>query len=169
MLSFGFPPLISASAKTLVLGTLPSRISLSRSEYYANPRNQFWMITGAAISVELASNYSGRVAQLAEYRVALWDVLAAATRSGSMDADISDDAIPNNFPALFRAYPNIRLIGFNGETAAALYRRHVLPRLSEEHRSIERVTLPSTSPAHAAMSLDTKIQRWAAVWRHDPQ
>ena len=164
MLSFGFPPLISASAETLILGTLPSRISLSRSEYYANPRNQFWTIMGAAIGVELASTYSGRVAQLADYKVALWDVLAAATRSGSMDADISGDAIPNNFPALFHAYPSIRRIGFNGETAAALYRRHVLPRLSEEHRSVEQLTLPSTSPAHAAMSLQTKIQRWSAVW-----
>jgi len=120
MLSFGFPPLISASAQTLVLGTLPSRISLSRSEYYANPRNQFWMIMAAATGVEVASTYSDHVAQLAKYEVALWDVLAAATRSGSMDVDISDDAIPNNFPALFQAYPSIRLIGFNGGSGPAI-------------------------------------------------
>jgi len=167
MVSFGFPPLISGPARTLVLGTLPSRISLSRSEYYANPRNQFWMIMEAATGVELPSNYSGRVALLADHKVAIWDVLAAATRSGSMDSDISDDAIPNNFSALFHAYPSIHLIGFNGETAAALYRRRVLPQLSEEHRSIEQVTVPSTSPAHAAMSLQTKIQRGSVVWRPD--
>ena len=90
---------------------------------------------------------------LIELRVALWDVLAAATRSGSLDADIADDAIPNNFRAFFHAHPDIGLIGFNGATAAKLYERHVVPTLTEAQRSIVRTTLPLTSPAHAGSSL----------------
>src|SRR6202034_3924801 len=96
------------------------------------------------------SDYAGRVRVLVELRVALWDVLAA--RSGSLDADIADDAIPNNFRAFFHAHPDIGLIGFNGGTAAKLYQRHVIPTLTDGQRAIATTTLPSTSPAHAGVS-----------------
>jgi hypoxanthine-DNA glycosylase len=106
MLSFGFPPISSPSARVLILGSLPGRLSLERGEYYANPQNSFWRIMAAGFP-ELPSGYASRVATLIEHHVALWDVLAAATRSGSLDAAISKDAIPHNFRAFFRAHPNI--------------------------------------------------------------
>lgn len=163
MLSLGFPPISSPSAHVLVLGSLPGRLSLERGEYYAHPQNSFWKIIAARVP-ELPADYARRVRVLIEQRIALWDVLAAATRSGSLDTDIADDAIPNNFRAFFRAHPDIRLIGFNGGTAAKLYDRHVLPTLTEPQRSIERTTLPSTSPAHAGLSFAEKLTRWSAVW-----
>lgn len=92
------------------------------------------------------------------------DVLAAATRSGSLDADIADDAIPNNFRAFFHAHPEIRLIGFNGGTAAKLYRHHVIPTLIDGQRAIATTTLPSTSPAHAGVSFAQKAARWFDVF-----
>jgi hypoxanthine-DNA glycosylase len=113
---------------------------------------------------DLPSDYAGRVRVLIEERLALWDVLAAATRSGSLDADISEDAIPNNFRAFFHAHPEIRLIGFNGGTAAKLYRRHVIPALIDGQRAIAITTLPSTSPAHAGISFAQKAARWSALW-----
>jgi TDG/mug DNA glycosylase family protein len=145
MLSFGFPPISSPSARVLILGSPPGRLSLERGEYYANPQNSFWRIIAGRVP-DLPSDYAGRVRVLTELRVALWDVLAAATRSGSLDADIADDAIPNNFRAFFHAHPDIGLIGFNGGTAAKLYERHVVPTLTEAQRSISRTTLPSTRP-----------------------
>jgi TDG/mug DNA glycosylase family protein len=163
MLSFGFPPMSSPPARVLILGSLPGRLSLERGEYYAHPQNSFWKIIAARIP-ELPSDYAGRIRVLIEKRVALWDVLAAATRSGSLDADISDDAIPNNFRAFFRAHPDIRLIGFNGGTAAKLYERHVLPTLIESQSAIARTTLPSTSPAHAGLSFAEKAARWSAIF-----
>src|SRR5580658_6104827 len=120
MLSFGFPPVSSPSARILILGSLPGRRSLERGEYYANPQNSFWKIIAAWVP-DLPSDYAGRVSLLIEQHIALWDVLAAATRSGSLDADIANDAIPNNFRAFFRAHPHIRLVGFSGATAAKLY------------------------------------------------
>ncbi len=101
MLSFGFPPVSSPSARVLVLGSLPGRLSLERGEYYANPQNAFWKII-AARTLDLPPDYAGRVAVLIEQHIALWDVLAAATRSGSLDAAIRKDAIPNNFRVLPR-------------------------------------------------------------------
>ena len=166
MLSFGFPPMSSPSARVLILGSLPGRLSLERGEYYAHPHNSFWKIIAAHVP-ELPSDYAGRIRALIEQRVALWDVLAAATRSGSLDADISDDAIPNNFRAFFRAHPDIRLIGFNGGTAAKLYERHVLRTRIESQSAIARTTLPSTSPAHAGLSFAEKAARWSAIFFGD--
>jgi double-stranded uracil-DNA glycosylase len=145
------------------IGSLPGRLSLERGEYYANPQNSFWHIVAARVP-QIPSDYPGRVKVLIGQRVALWDVLAAATRSGSLDADIAEDAIPNNLRAFFHAYPDIRLIGFNGTTAAKLYQRHVIPTLTDAQRSIARTTLPSTSPAHASLSLAEKAARWSALF-----
>jgi hypoxanthine-DNA glycosylase len=118
----------------------------------------------AAQVPDLPSDYAARVRVLIEQRIALWDVLAAATRSGSLDADIADDAIPNNFRAFFHAHPEIRLIGFNGGTAAKLYRRHVIPTLSDARRSIAIISLPSTSPAHAGLPFAQKADRWSVIF-----
>jgi hypoxanthine-DNA glycosylase len=163
MLSFGFPPLSSPSARVLILGSLPGRVSLELGEYYANPQNSFWRILATRIP-SLPPDYAGRAAALVEHRVALWDVLAAATRSGSLDAAIEEDAIPNNFRAFFHAHPNIKLIGFNGATAAQLYHRHVMPTLTDAQRAAARQTLPSTSGAHASLSLVEKTDRWSVLW-----
>lgn len=163
MRSFGFPPISSPSARVLILGSLPGRLSLERGEYYANPQNSFWKILAAQVP-QMPTDYAGRVKTLIEHHVALWDVLAAATRLGSLDADIADDAIPNNFRAFFHAHPHVQLIGFNGATAAKLYQRHVLPTLSDAHRSIARKTLPSSSPAHAGLSFPQKVARWSVLF-----
>jgi TDG/mug DNA glycosylase family protein len=163
MLSFGFPPISSTTARILVLGSLPGRISIERGEYYANPQNAFWKIMGARIG-DLPADYAGRAAALVREGIALWDVLATATRSGSLDAAIGDDAIPNNFRAFFHAHPDIRLVGFNGTAAADLYERHVAPTLTDEQRAIALRTLPSTSSAHARLTFQEKAAQWAAVW-----
>jgi double-stranded uracil-DNA glycosylase len=164
MLSFGFPPVASLSARVLILGSLPGKLSLERAEYYASPRNAFWKIVGSNLS-ELPIDYPGRAAALIERGIALWDVLAAATRSGSLDADIADDAIPNNFRAFFHAHAAVSLICFNGGTAASLYKRHVLPTLTEEERTIDQLTLPSTSAAHASLPFAKKLERWSVAFQ----
>jgi hypoxanthine-DNA glycosylase len=164
MLSFGFPPVSSPSACILVLGSLPGRLSLERGEYYANPQNAFWKIVAARVP-NFPPDYGSRVAALIEQRVALWDVLAAATRSGSLDADIAEDAIPNNFRAFFHVHSQIKRVCFNGATAAKLYERLVLPTLTDAQRAIPRDTLPSTSAAHASLSFAKKAARWAVVFR----
>jgi hypoxanthine-DNA glycosylase len=88
-------------------------------------------------------------------------VCAAAQRPGSLDAAIVHaSVVPNDFAAFIESHPDIDLICFNGGKAADLYRRLVLPSLP---RAIRTETLPSTSPAHAAMTYADKQARWAAV------
>ncbi len=104
--------------------------------------------------------YTYRLQQLMDHRVALWDVLDMCFRPGSLDTAIAPESIVvNDFNTFLAERPGIRLIGFNGGKAAALFKRHVLPTL-DASRAIEQVLLPSTSPAFAGMSQTAKIEQW---------
>jgi len=155
----GFEPKATPSAKVLVLGTLPGEESLRRGEYYANPRNAFWGIVESLFGIPTDEPYAERVRKLNEAGVALWDVCAAATRPGSLDLSIRRGSeVPNDFAAFLAAHPHIKLVCFNGAKAAALFRKHVKPGVA-----VKCVDLPSTSPAHAAMSFDEKLKRWEVM------
>src|SRR5690349_15955378 len=83
----GLPPVLRADARLLVLGSLPGEESLRAGRYYAHPRNQFWRLMEGAIGAPLdALGYDQRLARLVARQVALWDVIGAARRSGSLDA-----------------------------------------------------------------------------------
>jgi hypoxanthine-DNA glycosylase len=160
----GFPPIADAHARVLILGSLPGQVSLQRQQYYAQPHNAFWKIMGRLFNAGPELPYEERVQRLVRNAIALWDVCAAAQRPGSLDASIvHSSVVPNDFAAFIETHPGIKLICFNGGKAADLYRRLVLPGLPAELRSIRSETLPSTSPAHAAVPFEEKLTRWAAV------
>lgn len=161
-LSTGLPPIVGDGARVLVLGTLPSVISLRQRQYYANPQNAFWRIMERLFNIGVELAYSNRVVALSTFRIAVWDVCHAAHRPGSSDAAIRFTSIvPNDFSRLFRKYPRIRLVCFNGGKAASLYERRVMPTLPSEMQRIERVVLPSTSPANARMTFEQKRSHWS--------
>ena len=92
------------------------------------------------------------------------DVLAAAVRPGSLDARIDvASAQCNDFHALLADCPSLRCIGFNGKTAARLFRQDAHAMQAAADHDIELADLPSTSPAHAAMHYDDKCRRWSEV------
>lgn len=159
-----FPPIADAHARVLILGSLPGQVSLQRQQYYAHPRNAFWKIMGRLFGAGPALPYAERAQCLIRNGIALWDVCAAAQRPGSLDASIVHaSVVPNDLAAFIESHPDVCLIGFNGGKAADLYRRQVLPGLPATGRAIRTATLPSTSPAHAAMSFEDKLARWADV------
>ena len=144
-----FPPISRRDATTLILGSLPGRRSLEMQQYYAHPHNAFWKLIGAIFEVEGTLPYPRRVRILTANRIALWDVLAAAERPGSLDSSIVQrSARVNDFAAFFRAHPRIRRVFFNGRKAEEMYRRFV--KLGPEFAHIQYQCLPSTSPAHAS-------------------
>jgi len=160
----GFPPIADAHARILILGSLPGQVSLQRQQYYAQPQNAFWKIMGRLFGAGPGLPYANRVQGLVLNGIALWDVCAAAQRPGSLDAAIvHSSVVPNDFAAFVETHPHVELICFNGGKAAELYRRLVLPGLPAAVRAIRTETLPSTSPAHAAMPFEEKLTRWAAV------
>jgi double-stranded uracil-DNA glycosylase len=166
-LSIGFPPVVGGRAKVLILGSLPGRRSLEAREYYAQPQNAFWRIMRELVGAGPELDYESRLDRLSDAQIALWDVLAAGERPGSLDASIvKATAIVNDFPSLFARAPGIELICFNGRTAEALFDRRVAPTLAPPQLAIARLALPSTSPAYASMPFSAKLERWSVVRAH---
>ena len=168
--SIGFPPIARASARLLILGSLPGAASLARRQYYAQPQNSFWPILAALLGFDPLLPYSKRAAQLLRHHVALWDVCHSGIRPGSLDSAIERRSIiPNDFAAFFRAHPALRTVAFNGRTAESLFRSLVLPTLlaqptlSISAANLRFLSLPSTSPAHASLRFADKLTRWRAL------
>lgn len=162
--SKGFPPIAAPDARVLILGSLPGQVSLAHRQYYAQPQNAFWRIMGALVGAGLELPYEARVERLRSQRIALWDVCKAARRPGSLDSAIDiTSVVPNDFAGFFARHPHVRGVFTNGGTATRLYRLLVLPRLPEHLRALPLWPLPSTSPAHAAMRLEQKLERWQRV------
>lgn len=151
----GLAPVWRADARLLVLGSFPGAASLGAQQYYAHPRNAFWPLMAALLQRPGLAGlpYEQRLQTLIEAGVALWDAVAVCEREGSLDSAIRN-AQPSNLPELVARLPALRAIACNGATAhretAALLPGAPWPLLR----------LPSTSPAHAGLGLEAKLQAW---------
>jgi hypoxanthine-DNA glycosylase len=159
-----FPYIATPACHTLILGSMPGVASLARQQYYAHPRNAFWPIMVELLAMDPRADYATRTAALAEAGFALWDVLKACIRPGSLDTSIDASSIvPNDIAAFVATHPELRRIACNGGKAAQLFQRHLLPLLDSTARPIEIIALPSTSPAHAGMPYAEKLRRWSVL------
>ena len=152
----GFPAVVDADTRVLILGSLPGEASLAVRQYYGNPRNAFWRLMEGVLDASLVPlPYDDRLKALLSHGVGLWDVIAEAQRPGSLDAAIRDPAA-NDLVALTETLPALRLVAFNGGTAAKLGGRLIGER-------VPTIALPSSSPAHAARTFEQKAEAWAAL------
>ncbi len=161
----GFLPIADHTAKVLILGTMPGAQSLQRQQYYAHPRNSFWQILCTLFAVEHQTlDYDRRQQLLLNHHVALWDVLKHCDRQGSLDVSIDRATfVPNDFKDFFLKHTHIKIVLFNGKAAATLFRQQVLTTLKNTHSHLLYQQLPSTSPAHAAMTVAQKLAQWQVV------
>ena len=131
------------------------------NQYYAHPRNAFWRIMGELFAAGAELAYADRAARLNAAGVAVWDVLARSVRPGSLDADIDlGSARANDFNGFFREYSDVRRVFFNGKKAAELFDRFDCRPFAVP---LTFTTLPSTSPAFAAMPFAEKLARWRVL------
>jgi double-stranded uracil-DNA glycosylase len=152
-----FPPVIAPDTRVLVLGSLPGEQSLAAGRYYAHPRNRFWHLIGTATGADLEPlDYEARLAALLAARIGLWDTVASARRTGSLDAAIRD-AAHNPLRELAASLPELRAVGFNGQASA----RIGMPQLADS--GVALIPLPSSSPANASIPLARKEELWAAL------
>lgn len=159
-LTRGFPPILGDDPRVLILGSLPSVASVKAGQYYGHPRNAFWPIMGSLFGFEPTADYGARCAALTDAGVAVWDVLQAAERPGSLDSAIRRTSEQvNPLIDLIESQPSLKHLFFNGSAAEQVFRRHI----GQAPAGITVTRLPSTSPANAAMRMADKQRVWRAV------
>ncbi len=152
-----FGPVADARTRLLVLGSLPGEESLARAQYYANPRNHFWRLIGAAIGADLAAlPYEQRLGRLLEARVGLWDSVGSATRTGSLDGNIRLQSA-NALRELAAGLPELQAIAFNGGTSARIGAKAL-----GEDPPWALLPLPSSSPAYT-LPFERKLEAWLGL------
>jgi hypoxanthine-DNA glycosylase len=157
MKSFSFSPISSSAATILILGTMPGTKSLELNEYYGHKQNNFWKFIFAIFKEDFSTEYEIKKALLIKNKIALWDVLQFCDRIGSLDSAIKNE-IANDFESFLIKHPNIKTIIFNGQKAAAFFKKYVHLK-----QSYQLITLPSTSPANASKSFDSKLNEWKII------
>jgi hypoxanthine-DNA glycosylase len=149
----GLAPVLDVRTRILVLGSFPGAASLAAQQYYAHPRNLLWPILSALTGEPLAAlPYDERLPRLLAHGFGLWDVLGACEREGSLDSAIRKPAA-NDFARLRELCPLLGTVGFNGQTSGKF-----APQFAAE--GYRTVVLPSTSPAHASLTLAQKLEQW---------
>ena len=150
-LSHGFPPVAAPGARVLILGSMPGQASLRAAEYYAHERNAFWRIMGDLLGAGLDLPYAQRLEKLTAAGVALWDVIAACERAGSLDADIvGHSVVPNDFAAFFAAHRSIARVFFNGaaaETAVEVMEAEAITAAAVSSEADFSLTRSAASPS----------------------
>ncbi len=156
---FGLPPIARPDARLFVLGSLPGDVSLAERRYYAHPNNQFWRLLGQAIGENLQPlPYEARLARLAERRIGLWDVIASASRQGSLDGSIRA-AAHNAIGHLLRDFPDLRAIAFNGAASSRAGRKLI----GDPPPHVALIDLPSSSAANARTPFAEKAAAWSRL------
>jgi hypoxanthine-DNA glycosylase len=154
----GLPPIARPDVRLFLLGSLPGDASLAARQYYAHPTNQFWRLLGGALGEDLRPlDYARRLERLAERRIGLWDVIASASRPGSLDQAIRE-AQHNRIEHLLHDFADLRAIAFNGSTAASAGRKLI----GEAPAGLALIDLPSSSATNTR-PLAEKAAAWAVL------
>ena len=160
----GFPPVVGDRPTVLLLGSMPSTASLAAGRYYGHPRNRFWPLMAALFPDDahalLHEDFSVRYEALKAHRIALWDTLGRCRRKGSLDSAIREGE-PNDFLGLLDRCPSVQIIAFNGKKSEAVWKKVTRNVYSRRLSECRLVTLPSSSPANAAWTME----RLTEVWR----
>jgi len=155
-----FAPVIGRQPRIVILGSMPGVASLEAVQYYAHPRNAFWPIMGELFGIDPAAAYDSRISELEKLPLILWDTLQACHRPGSLDSNIDAGSVrANDFLRLLSRFPEIRTILFNGATSEKYFKQLVIPKLPDPF-AVELIKMPSTSPAHAGMRFEQKLEAW---------
>jgi double-stranded uracil-DNA glycosylase len=151
----GLPPIVDDQTEILILGTLPSDISLEKGQYYANSSNDFWKLIGEALQENLKGlSYERKIEMLKTHRIGLWDAYQNCIRNGSMDENINEPQL-NDFAKLKSAAPRLKLICINGKQALAA--EDSLHRLG-----YKTLALLSSSGANRSRQ-EERVKQWKSI------
>lgn len=163
MITNNLKPVVDEKTTVMIVGSMPGVQSLQKEQYYGNRRNHFWGIISAITHEEVSDEYSERLALLKRHHIGLWDSIASCERQGSLDAAIKKE-VPNDFAELFKTYPQIEAVLFNGGKAFTVFKKHIgLHILAGRYYE----QLPSTSPIPGKniKTFEQKIEAWRVLER----
>ena len=150
-----FEPVYDECSEVLILGTLPSVKSREQNFYYGHPQNRFWKVIAAVTGEEVPTTIEEKKALLHRNHIALWDTIYSCDIIGSSDSSIRN-VVPTDLSPIIEQ-SQIKKIFCNGNTSAKYYKKY-----QQNLLGTESITLPSTSPANAAFSLEKLINIWGS-------
>ena len=162
MKKLGLKPVIGANPRILILGSLPGDESIRRQEYYGNPRNMFWDVMSGILGEKAPVRYSEKVEYLKRYGIALWDVLHAAERKGSLDANIRNEEF-NDIEQLISDNPSIKVVVTNGGKAEKSFRKYLRHNPSVAGKKICHCASTSPMSICAGWNLGRLIDQWSNI------
>ena len=153
----GLEPWVGESPYVLILGTLPSDVSIKSQAYYQNKsHNSFYKIMEHLFQRSVGQSDMDFITS---NHIALWDCMKKANRKGSLDANIKND-IPNDIKAFLQIHPTITTVVLNGGLAKKKFYRN-FPALDFSER-IKVIALISSSNA-ASKKFEEKLEEWRIV------
>ena len=150
------PPIYNVHSNILILGTFPSVKSREGKFFYNHPQNRFWKVLAAIYECSTPTTITEKKHFLLQNHIAVWDVIESCEIQGSSDSSIKN-VIPNNLDIILNA-ADIKEIYTNGQKAHKLYEAYCQPTTLRS-----AVSLPSTSPANAAFSLERLTHIWSSL------
>lgn len=151
-----FLPVYDKNCKILVLGSLPSVKSREQKFYYGHPQNRFWKVIAGLTGQPVPADIEEKKALLLGQHIAVSDVIAECDIIGSSDSSIRNVKPMELAEILENA--DIRQIYANGAAAGRLFEK-----FQKKTCGREIITLPSTSPANAAYSLERLTEAWRCI------
>ncbi|WP_042149376.1 DNA-deoxyinosine glycosylase [Paucisalibacillus sp. EB02] len=160
----GLPPEVTKEAKVLILGSMPSALSLGYQEYYGNPRNHFWKIIYGLFGEDIPNSYEEKIGFVKQRGIALWDTIGTCYREGSLDSSIKGEE-PNDIPSLLKEYLSIQLIACNGTKSFQTLTKYFSPVMLS---NVSVIKLPSSSPIPGRFNktYKEKLEIWKQILQY---
>ena len=151
-----FGPLYDADSTILILGSLPSVKSREQRFFYGHPQNRFWPLLAALFGERAPESVEEKRALALRHHVALWDTIYSCDIVGSSDSSIRN-VVPTDLRPILDG-SRVRRIFCNGRTSGLYFKKYQAEILGREAQ-----TLPSTSPANAAWTMERLLDAWRVI------
>ena len=153
----GLAPWVGENPMVLILGTLPSDVSIKFQAYYQNKsHNSFYKIMEHLFQ---RTAWQSDKDFITSNNIALWDCMKSANRKGNLDANIKDD-VPNDVKKFLQTHPSISAVVLNGGLAKKKFYRYFM--VSNFNERIKVIPLISSSNA-ARKKFENKLEEWRII------
>ena len=122
----------------------------------------FWEVMSGILGEPAPVQYAMRVDYLQRHGIALWDVLHAAEREGSLDANNQNGEF-NDIASLIMETPSIEVIAINGGKAEKNFRKYLRKYPSLASKRICFCTSTSSMSLCSGWNLERIIAQWRGI------